>query len=425
MPYDSFTNSYKYSKTLRANMIGGVNKKLNFGMSFDFIFRASPTATQYNLRFDIKIKLGTNYLRKSTFSSAVTWTTNSADVYSVLFPITTLGGSYQNLTIMFTTPDIPAGVHNANEIVVDLASVTFALGGIVSRFDYGIFRVIDSSTLLYNTSIDNEEESYFEYIAGNTASPINSYDLELEDALVGEPIDPSSYGNLFVYDGSNWVQSTGLWRLEDTGTTFDFNLLRVREILAGQTKATQKYQGGIIGTLDAHSSFEYNGFRFILNGGTYSPTSEKFDAEWYAVSIDRATFAEISGATNQAGSGGDVQLRRSIGGVQTDIGNALYQLNQAINYMSSLSANTTLIPVNQFVEVTAAVTITLPPAADWLSFGKSCEITIKNTAGAGDTVTVTPDGSERIDGAATQSLGQYRSIVLTSNGTDILIKSRL
>ena len=128
--------------------------------------------------------------------------------------------------------------------------------------------------------------------------------------------------------------------------------------------------------------------------------------------------------TNEGSGDTNTNLRRSIGDVANDVNN--FTLRGGSVRVQTLSADTTLEALTADYLVDGAYTITLPPAADWILFGgSSIQISIKNAAGAGDSVTVEGNGSETIDGAGNKALAQYRGVVLISNGTNIFIKSQI
>jgi hypothetical protein len=80
------------------------------------------------------------------------------------------------------------------------------------------------------------------------------------------------------------------------------------------------------------------------------------------------------------------------------------------------SANATLDSFNQTeIQCTADCTISLPPSAD-VPQGFS-EMVYKSYSGG--TVTVSPNGTDTIDGAASASItAQFSSMMLVLNGTD-------
>jgi len=69
--------------------------------------------------------------------------------------------------------------------------------------DYVVGRALGTTTLLYNSTVANNKEAYNLYQATNTASIINSYDLNLPDAMFGEPFDNSNPGALYIYNGTS------------------------------------------------------------------------------------------------------------------------------------------------------------------------------------------------------------------------------
>lgn len=314
------SNRYSYSKTLRDYLPGGAAKKLNFSTSLRLVL---PSFT-CNLLVRVKIKLGNNYLLKTRTNTVATWTTNSAATYDTLFTFNAIRG-LELVNIAFQTPDLPSGVHVSNEFTIDCQLLTQASATPFSTTQYIATRVVGSTNLVYNSSSNSENESYFEYIGGNTASPINSYDIELPDTYIGEALDFGP-GSIFVSsDGVIFGPSSGKWKVEGLGsTTYDFCLVRLRDVLTSQNKAVRKYQGAIIGSMIyGHSSLIYDNKIYILNGSVYNAMNERWDGEWIEIDYARASWQEIQGATAQAGPGGDTQLRREIGDIayRDNIGN--------------------------------------------------------------------------------------------------------
>ena len=310
---ETMTNSgstYYYGTDLRDYLVGGAGKKLNFSVSL----RTSLTGIAGNVYWGnflvkIKIKVGTYYLYKPSSSTVASWTTNSAHTYDIIL-IPSVQEGQENFNIAVQTPDIPSGTFTDNEFNLDF-SRTASYTGV-----FFVNRQLGSTSLVYNTNSDGENENYFEYIGGNTATPINSYDLDLPDTLIGESLD---YGPGYLYvsaDGSIFGPSTAQWRVEDAGDTYDFCLIGVRDVLTSQTISIRKYQGAIIGAMIyGHTSLVYDGKVYILNGATYNAMHERWDGEWIEISYSRASWEEIQGAVNQAGEGGDTQLRREIGDI--------------------------------------------------------------------------------------------------------------
>jgi hypothetical protein len=92
--------------------------------------------------------------------------------------------------------------------------------------------------------------------------------------------------------------------------------------MSGQFRPCLKYQNSILGQLLPHNAIEYAGFRMIYNGGTFSAMSDKLNGEWFAVSLDRPSWAEIQGAVAQAGNGGETLFQRQFGEIGIGVENA-------------------------------------------------------------------------------------------------------
>lgn len=328
------TSTYKYSASLRPNIIGSSTTSLNLQSGLRFYF--PPNAYQvYQIIVRIKFKVGSLYLEKDVLRAigTETWSSTSTDRWENMFYLT--GQGYVDLpTIIINTPTLPIGTYNNNELEIEIAEVrTISYGYLLTPgVDYFCSRIKGQTSLIYNSSSTDASQQYFEYIGGNSASPINSYDLKLNDALIGEPYDPSNPGQIFTSTGLIFAQSTGNWKYEDTGASLNFNLMRVREVLAGQTIPIRKYQGQIMwGNLEAHNSIEYDGFRYILNGATFKAQSDTWEGEWYQVSVDRLSFENIGGSEPQTGDGGTTQLLRGIGNAWSDGNTALKQLQSLSN----------------------------------------------------------------------------------------------
>lgn len=333
------SNRYSYSRDLRDYLVGGAGRKLNFVTSLRLVL---PSFTA-NLLVRVKIKLGNNYLLKPTTSTVATWTTNSAATYDILFTFNFVSGLEQ-VNIAFQTPDLPSGAHIDNNFTIDCQLLTQLSATPFSTTQYIATRVAGSTSLVYNSSSNSENESYFEYIGGNTNTPINSYDIELPDTLIGESLDFGA-GHIFVSaNGVIYQPSSAKWRVEDTGGSYDFCMIRVRDVLTSQTIATRKYQGAILGSMVyGHSSLRYDGKIYIINGSVYNAMNERWDGEWIEVDYARASWQEIQGAVNQAGEGGDTQLRREIGDInyRDNLGNL--KLNSFVKQqeISVLTTDTT------------------------------------------------------------------------------------
>ena len=346
-------SKYTYTKTLNNSIVGGAAKRLNFAMVINLLLPLSTNG--YSCFVNIKLKVGNNYIRKPSGSNITDWSTNSNSAHVVFYPNLTQG--LNSLNLAFQTPDIPSGSHSTNTFTIDVLIIENNINTTLSTSSYSAQRLLGSSMLKYNSSSNIQDETYFEYIAGNTSSPINSYDIELPETLIGDGVDESNPGYVYVSpDGVTFVPSAGQWTCEEVGSPYEFGMIRVRDVLTAQIVAVRKYQGGLIGSeIYAHSRLQYLSKLYILNGATYNAMNEKWDGEWIEIDYVRGSFDVIDDEV-QPGGGGDTQLRREIGDVNTRdaIGNNYTQSfikQQKVNLISTgVDGAVSSLPVNLFTE---------------------------------------------------------------------------
>ena len=406
------------------NSIGGSGIKLVFNSFIRFLAYEGLTSGDYRIQFEITLKLGSSHwLRKSSWGTVYTWD-NSASV-ALIDVIGNEYDSFIDIPISFTTPDIPTGTFANCEFEIDIINVREIATGInlVRNTDYFATRLAGSTQLVYNASNTGQNEDSFNYVIQNTSATINSLDLELPDAIMGENYQPNYFGGLQINNGSSWVNSTGRWRILDAGTGYNFVYRRALEIISAQMLPIPRYQGAIIGEMIYPDSLlSYSSKNYILNGATFKFESETWDGEWFVISTDRASAFEIENATNQDNGGTNQDLRRTIGGLNELFSNFS---NRAIYYpyeIETISTNTTGVGAAKVFLCDTPLTFTLAPAADWMIAYNSAEIVIKNIcSGSGDTVTVNPHGSELIEGNGSLNINKFHTYTLISDGTAIWI----
>jgi hypothetical protein len=430
------SGKYVYSQALRTNIVGGTAKRLNLSGALNLNIKPLVPDVDYTVTVEVKLKLNGKYLKYNSITKINEWTNTSTDRAVFIYNFIRKGWSILNYSVQ--TPEIPSGTYNTNEFEIKVSSINtkyysaifsaWLSSFLLANTDYEVLRVIGRTSLKYNSSSTNENEEYFEYIGGNTSTPVNSYDVEFNDALFGEVSDTSYPGQLFVSDdNTTYLPSTSKWQINGVGTAFDFNILRVREVMSGQFRPCLKYQNSILGQLLPHNAIEYAGFRMIYNGGTFSAMSDKLNGEWFAISLDRPSFAEIQGAVAQAGNGGETQFQRQFG----EIGIGVEYIN---SYLENTASGVKVYPVTDSITVeyvsgnyfcnTANQTFTMPSAADMLVNGFSSEIYFKNIcSGSSDKVYIIPISGQTIDGEASLELKQYHSVVIISDGNNLYLKS--
>lgn len=430
-------SNYVYFQDLRTNILGGASKRLNLSGALNLHIKSSVLAdVDYTVIVEVKLKLGSKYLKFNSLTKTNEWTDTSTDRAIYTYNSIRKGWSILNYSVQ--TPEIPSGTYNSNEFEIKVISVNalfyaassgaWASSNLIANTNYEVFRVVGKSSLKYNASSKNENEEYFEYIGGSTTDSANSYDIEFNDALFGDGPDSSYPGALFVSsDNVLFIQSASKWKINAVGTGFDFNILRVREVMSGQFKPCLKYQNSILGQLLPHNAIEYAGFRMIFNGGTFSAMSDKLNGEWFAVSIDRALWVEIQGAVAQAGNGGTTQIQRQFGGLSDTVFSIVNWLENTAGgtkiYSDTTGITVAYVSGNYFCDVPNQ-TYTMPPAADMIVNGYSSEIYFKNICSdPSDKIYVDAGSGETIDGEATLTLDQYESALIISNGNNLFLKS--
>ena len=430
------SSKYTYFQNLRDNIVGGAGKQLNLSGALNLNIKPISLDLDYTVRVSVKLKIGNNYLKYNSITKIGQWTTNSSDRAVFEYNLVKKGWSILNYSVQ--TPTIPTGTHNSNEFEIKVSDIfgksfsgsmrSWTTEVLTASTNYEVLRCIGKSSLVYNPSSTNESEQYFEYVGGNTTTPVNSYDVEFEDALFGETPDSTYPGRLFVSsDNVIFGQSTSKWKINGVGTAFDFNILRVREVMSGQFRPCLKYQNSILGQLLPHNAIEYAGFRMIYNGGTFSAMSDKLNGEWFAISLDRPSFAEIQGAVAQAGNGGETLFQRQF----SEIGIGVEYVN---SYLENTASGVKVYSVGDSITVeyvsgnyfcdTANQTFTMPSALDMLVNGFSSEIYFKNIcSGSSDRVYIIPISGQTIDGEESLELKQYHSVVIISDGNNLYLKS--
>jgi hypothetical protein len=430
------SSKYTYFQNLRDNIVGGAGKQLNLSGALNLNIKPISLILDYTVRVSVKLKIGNNYLKYNSITKVGQWTTNSLDRAVFEYNLVQKGWSILNYSVQ--TPTLPTGTHNFNEFEIKVSDIvgksfsgsmrSWTLEVLTASTNYEVLRCIGKSSLVYNPSSTNESEQYFEYVGGNTTTPVNSYDVEFKDALFGETPDSTYPGRLFVSsDNVIFGQSSSKWKINDVGTAFDFNILRVREVMSGQFRPCLKYQNSILGQLLPHNAIEYAGFRMIYNGGTFSAMSDKLNGEWFAISLDRPSFAEIQGAVAQAGNGGETLFQRQFG----EIGIGVEYVN---SYLENTASGVKVYSVGDSITVeyvsgnyfcdTANQTFTMPSALDMVVNGFSSEIYFKNIcSGSSDKVYIAASSGQTIDGEASLELKQFESVVIISDGNNLYLKS--
>ena len=242
---------------------------------------AGGFATQ-TIIMEFKVKCGIYYLKAALNSTNVSWTTNSADRYYAAVVIQLYQNKFQ---LSFITPVLPTGTHTACEI--QLVSYVSNIGNSITL----------NPLQLYLDNGNNNE--WLNYAARNTSDLINSKTYDLPDARIG--IGPSYGSNSAIFTGANLASATlsSSWSVDKTGPTYDINELLVKEIFAGQSVPSPKYQGEIRTNASPHFKLTYNSEKYIINGVSYNLLTDTYSGEWFAVKLNSDNYDVIdSGVGN-------------------------------------------------------------------------------------------------------------------------------
>jgi len=136
---------------------------------------------------------------------------------------------------------------------------------------------------------DNNPADVIETIfsASNTSSSLGSnINVDLGSTRLGD--GPGAVGSLYVYDGSDWVPSTG-WRTGNSGTYVDVSNLCVSEILALQSSVVKRFEGTTIHGHNFKSRLIFDSAFWIQLRGSYNANRDEYNGEWFKISRVTAT----------------------------------------------------------------------------------------------------------------------------------------
>ena len=379
-------NLFEYTPPILINdyVIGGTNRFLKY-QTIILVQTGLINPSDVAIEIIIKLKLGNKYLNKIQFSSNASWTTNSADRYYDYVELSAVHRQ-QNIALSFTTPEIPLGTYNPNEFEVTFNAFNKNTGAPVT---ITIQHVTGTSILEFSNS-STDEETYLLYIANNTANKWNSEIYEIE-TFIDDGLTGNETGSIWVRPNNNTPveiePSSGVWKLNGSGTGFQFNTLWVREFMAGQLKAVPRYQNTIeITEWQPHDRIKYQGAMYLFNGGKFEAQSSQWDGEWYVIQYATADL-NIPDVFNPNTNNARQVYERTMGDVfNTAIhGNALAYNSLALQgvttiddeltgTISSIDVGALLYPLYED-DVLYIVAIGQPPV----------EITVTSTASIGDT----------------------------------------
>lgn len=292
---------------------------------------------------------------------------------------------------------------------------------------------------------DNNPADVIESVfsASNTSSSLGSnISVNLGPTRLGD--GPGAIGSLYVYDGSDWVPSTG-WRTGNSGTYVDVANLCVTEILALQSSVVKRFEGTTIQGHNFKDRLIFDSAFWIQLRGSYNANRDEYQGEWFKISRVTATISlddptidtgvddgaadifDHSGMYSNVGSGsvgnmpvsydneaigpyqqtttggkingsavvtGDTHLQAGL----THDGFLIENINDVTNSAGSSYdvSDTDYMIFNTWTGTTGTATINLPSAAD--NEGRLLRFKSDGTIAANKIINLTPRSGETIDG---------------------------
>jgi hypothetical protein len=264
-------------------------------------------------------------------------------------------------------------------------------------------------------------------------------------------------GSLYERDPSTLVQTlTTGWRERNSGSYVTIQRLVCNEFLRLMNSPIQRYQGGVFSAHDFSDRLVFDSKNWLQLGGRFSANDDTWDGEWFAISKETIAITNTDDGTVgdpvfSVGSG-SLNGRASLGAVDTtnfnavdanvendlDVSNNLDVTGSSTLATTSVGEFTTNDRVNVTInEITATpggsetlslsnhfnfitysgangtYTINLPASED----GVILRFKTNDRVVANKTVTLQPNGSERIDAEASYVMDRsYDGISLLGKG---------
>ena len=332
---DSSVNIFISSSTHTGEITGGNKMQIRGSFSFGINYTSGGLNPNDYLQCFIKVQVGIYYLNTDPITNITSWTTSSADRYILNIPITSTRFLF-NINII--TPELPSGQHINSEILV--TGVTYTT---VSLFGTSAYALSQSSyiwsdstysatflsvknSLIFNSYNESSDQNYLLYRVNNTASLINSEDIEMLESQLGDTIKGA---NGALYTGSKFAPliSTGSWKTDGGGTAYDINNLLLIETIAPQIYPNPRYQGNLITNGHPYDRYLYQGDSYILNGGELNLESMEWSGEWFKI------YREIINVDVEGNT--PIEETPSFAGFIADNTTGIYQQRKQNGYYSS------------------------------------------------------------------------------------------
>ena len=261
-----------------------------FQSSFNFTINTTDSSvTALRVNFEIRVKVGTKYLkREATFSgstvsySAVTWE-NSNSYYefaSNSIPVTTSIDFTEYSNINFIAEDIPED--GDLEFLIAVDGVYDQDGSLINPVDYTLTWSFNNPYLemWYGGNVEDQSViKRFKSVNNNTND--NSAIIELE-TILGDGPNKSVLGALEIFDGSDWVGSSQ-WTVGGSGTAKNISQLLANETLRGQTNPVAKMQSArFFGHgIEYEKAINYYSNKYLPLTVSYSLGEDIWEGLWF------------------------------------------------------------------------------------------------------------------------------------------------
>lgn len=419
----------------------------------------------YRPVFRVQIKIedvsnpGTFYYLKRDWSplggqlyGATSWTTTASFYYvDAGMGKNNADGLYISNGFNFITPPIP--INGDATIDIEFYNV-YDLSHAVQTVptNYTATNRITEVTVAYIDE-DGGVNNISVYTATNTSVDINSsLILDLGEIRVSD--SNGLQGSFFVFNGTGWVPSTS-WRRGNTGTYESILKLLTREVLSIHKKPIERYSGTIVGPFPFSKRYEFDSSFWLPMRGSYNANFDEWQSDWFK--IDRTTTGISTENPSDTGGGG-VAAGRVSGQMGTDeviVGTEIFTDNMSANGTLGVVGVTTLsgglnnesfliqtitdvtnssgssydvadtdhMIFNTWSGASGTATINLPPARD--NEGRLLRFKSDSTISSTTNITLSPDGSDTIDGEADFNFNRdYDGVMLLAHNDNWYIIQR-
>lgn len=378
------------------------------------------------------------------------------------------GGLYLYTPVAIVTPPLP--VSGDAEIDVDFLGV-YDADNVIQSVPAYFTEIVQSKRFkvtYLNDSGSTPDVSIFS--ATNTDAKVNS-SLVLDLGTIKISDSAGLQGSLYVYNGSNWVRSTG-WRRGNSGSYISLLKLLTNEVLALHKVPIERYQGTIVGTHPFGIRYVFEDAFWLPMQGTYNANLDEWTSEWFKVQKDLNNISidqpiDIGGGGEFAGrissqqgtdeiinvvelnaTTGKVTGNAEIGGTlgvtgaatlsdnltvsgDTNVGNFEHTGNHIVNITEVTNENGSTYDVtasdymifNTWTGGNGTAEINLPSAAS--NEGRLLRFKSDGTISSSTSIDLNPVSGETIDGETTFAFNRdYDGVMLLAHNEDWYIIQR-